>query len=80
MNPWRSISEVGIVDRAEDEQRWAELLDGIEGFHPKEVLLEDTDEALGAAVPSGARTKAGELSMPRNSSSFWNASAMYCEP
>jgi hypothetical protein len=29
-------------------------------------------------LPSGARTKAGELAMPRNSSSFWNASAMYC--
>ena len=31
-------------------------------------------------LPSGARTKAGELSMPRKASSFWKWSDMYCEP
>src|SRR3712207_3206825 len=31
-------------------------------------------------LPSGARTKAGELSMPRKRSSFRKASDMYCEP
>jgi hypothetical protein len=30
--------------------------------------------------PSGARTNAGELSMPRNFSSFWKWSDMYCVP
>src|SRR5690242_21910185 len=31
-------------------------------------------------LPSGARTKAGELSMPRKASSFWKASDMYWLP
>src|SRR5690242_16022521 len=30
--------------------------------------------------PSGARTKAGELSMPRNAISLWKWSDIYCEP
>src|SRR3712207_1923290 len=30
-------------------------------------------------LPSGARTKAGELSIPRKRSSFRKASAMYCD-
>ena len=31
-------------------------------------------------LPSGARTKAGELSMPRKPSSFWKSCAMYWLP
>src|SRR4051812_11811656 len=31
-------------------------------------------------LPSGARTKAGELSAPRKRSSLWKSRAMYCEP
>src|SRR3954452_2884274 len=31
-------------------------------------------------LPSGARTKAGELSMPRKASSFWKPSDMYWLP
>ncbi len=31
-------------------------------------------------LPSGARTEAGELSMPRNRSSLWKSSAMYWLP
>src|SRR3954466_8168362 len=31
-------------------------------------------------LPSGARTKAGELSAPRERSSFWKSPALYCEP
>ena len=31
-------------------------------------------------LPSGVRTKAGELSMPRNAISLWKWSDMYCEP
>src|SRR5436305_13019758 len=31
-------------------------------------------------LPSGARTKAGELSAPKKRSSFWKSPAMYCEP
>src|SRR3954447_11469400 len=30
--------------------------------------------------PSGARTKAGELAMPKKPSSCWKASDMYCDP
>src|SRR3954469_23618509 len=67
-----------VVDLPKDEQRLTELLDGVERAHPEQVLLERADEALGTAIPlafpSGARTKAGELSMPRKASSFWKAS------
>src|SRR3954470_3862965 len=40
-----------VVDLAKDEQRLTQLLDGVEGAHPEEVLLQGPDEALGAAVP-----------------------------
>jgi hypothetical protein len=40
----------GVVGLAEVEQRPAKLLDGVEGLHPQEVLLQRADEALGAAV------------------------------
>src|SRR3954464_13219608 len=40
-----------VVDLPKDEQRLPELLDGVEGAHPEQVLLQGPDEALGAAVP-----------------------------
>src|SRR5215217_1220499 len=40
-----------VVALPKDEQRLTEVLDGVEGAHPREVLLERADEALGAAVP-----------------------------
>src|SRR3954449_8025179 len=40
-----------VVALPKDEQRLTELLDGVEGPHPEQVLLEGADEALGAAVP-----------------------------
>src|SRR5438105_3627925 len=43
----------GVVDLAESEQRLAKVLDCIEGPDPQEVLLERSDEALGAAVSLG---------------------------
>src|SRR3954470_8681171 len=43
-----------VVDLSEGEQRLTELLDGVEGAHPEQVLLERADEALGAAVPLGS--------------------------
>src|SRR5215203_404611 len=43
----------GVVDLAEDQQRLTELLDGVEGPHPEQVLLERADEALRTAVPLG---------------------------
>src|SRR5918912_846090 len=39
-----------VVGLAELEQRHAQVLDGVEGPHPEQVLLEGADEALGAAV------------------------------
>jgi hypothetical protein len=64
-----------VVGVLEDEEREAELLDGVEAAHPEQVLLERADEALDAAVASGSRTKAGELAMPRKASSRWSSSA-----
>ena len=49
---------VGFVER---EQRLAQLLDGLEGPHSEQVLLEGADEALGAAIAfRGAHVNAGE--------------------
>src|SRR3712207_6913238 len=39
-----------VVGLAELEQRHAQLLDGVEGPEPEQVLLERADEALGAAI------------------------------
>src|SRR3954468_18071359 len=40
----------GVVDLPKVEQRLPKLLDGVEGTHPEQVLLERADEALGAAI------------------------------
>src|SRR4051794_9085499 len=39
-----------VVDLPKLDQRVAELLDGVEGPHPEQVLFQGTNEALGAAV------------------------------
>src|SRR4051794_12189477 len=39
-----------VVDLPKDDQRLPKLLDGVEGAHPEQVLLERADEALGAAI------------------------------
>ncbi len=70
----------GVVGFAELEQRAAQVLDAVEAVHPEEVLLQGADEALAQPLPSGARTKAGELVMPGKRSSFWKSSAMYWLP
>src|SRR3954452_16024690 len=48
-----------VVDLPKAEQRLTELLDGVEGAHPEQVLLERADEALGATVPLGSPHKGG---------------------
>src|SRR4051794_3253462 len=40
-----------VVALPKDQQRLTELLDGVKGAHPEQVLLQGPDEALGAAVP-----------------------------
>src|SRR5215213_8503647 len=40
----------GVVGLAEREQRRTQLLDGVEGPHPEQALLQGADEAFGAAV------------------------------
>jgi hypothetical protein len=42
------MSQVRVVDLAKDEQGLTEVLDGIEGPHPEQVLLERANEALSA--------------------------------
>ena len=39
-----------VVGFPEHEQRLPQLLDGLEGPHPEQVLLQRADEALGAAI------------------------------
>src|SRR3954462_12399180 len=48
-----------VVDLPKDEQGLTELLDGVEGTHPEQVLLQGPDEALGAAVALGSPHKGG---------------------
>ena len=60
-----------VVDLPKFDQRAAELLDGVEGPHPEQVLFQGADEALGAAVALRRPHESGELSMPRKASSFW---------
>src|SRR5215216_91978 len=40
-----------VVGLPEGEECQAQLLDGVEAADPQQVLLQDPDEALGAAVP-----------------------------
>src|SRR5215207_9512474 len=42
-----------VVALPKDEQRLTKLLDGVEGAHPQEVLLERADEALRTAISLG---------------------------
>src|SRR3954469_23411094 len=51
----RAVSEPldqpdGVIGLLEIEQRPAQVLDGIEGVHPEQVLLQRADEPLGAAI------------------------------
>src|SRR5215213_7231771 len=39
-----------VVALPKDEQRLPKLLDGVEGAHPQEVLLQGPNEALSAAI------------------------------
>src|SRR3954462_13441643 len=43
-----------VIALPKDQQGLTELLDGVEGAHPEQVLLQGPDEALGAAVPLGS--------------------------
>src|SRR3954453_23901269 len=42
-----------VVELPKDEQRLTELLDGVKGAHPQELLLECADEALCTAISLG---------------------------
>ena len=69
-----------VVGFPEREQRLPQLLDGFEGPHPEQVLFRVRMKRSAQPLPSGERTKAGELSMPRKANSFWKWWDMYCEP
>src|SRR3954470_3977795 len=48
-----------VVDLAKDQQGLTEVLDGVEGAHPEQVLLERANEALGTAIPLGSPHEGG---------------------
>jgi hypothetical protein len=60
-----------VVGALELQQRQAQLLDGGEAADPQQVSLRVRMNRSTRPLPSGARTKAGELSMPRKASSRW---------
>ena len=70
----------GVVGFAEFEQRLTEFLDRFEVPTHSRFSFSVRMNRSAQPLPSGARTKAGELSMPRNAISFWKWSDMYCEP
>src|SRR3954464_861543 len=48
-----------VVELPKNEQRLTELLDGVEGAHPEQVLFECAEKALGAAIPLGGPHEGG---------------------
>ena len=56
------------------------VLDRLEVAHQSRFSLSVRMKCSAQPLPSGARTKAGELSMPRKPISFWKWSDMYCDP
>ena len=66
-----------VVSVPELDQRLTELLDGSEAADPEQALLKRAMKRPAQPLPLGARTKAGELSMPKRASSSWKASDMY---
>jgi hypothetical protein len=50
---------VACRQRVASQQGLTEVLDGIEGPHPEQVLLQGADEALGAAVALGGSHEGG---------------------
>jgi len=55
---------VVVVPLAELFERLCQFLKRREVSHPEQLLFEGAEEALDAAVPFGARTKAGDNSIP----------------
>src|SRR5687768_10215565 len=49
----------GVVALPESEQSLTEVLEGVEGAHPQEVLLQGADEPLRAAIPLRCPHKGG---------------------
>ena len=60
-----------VVGLLEGLERQAKLLDGLEAPHPQQVLLQRRMNRSAQPLPSGSRTKAGELSTPRKRISPW---------
>ena len=60
-----------VVGFPEREQRLPQLLDGLEGPHQSRFSFNVRMKRSAQPLPSGARMKAGELSMPRKANSFW---------
>src|SRR5256885_10847902 len=60
-----SLHDALPIYLAEDQQGLTEVLDGVEGAHPEQVLFQGPDEALGAAVALG-RPHEGRRALDRS--------------
>jgi len=60
-----------VVGPAEGADGGAEVLERVEALDPEQLLLEDLDRFLGAAVRLRLVRKAGERAIPRWSISAW---------
>lgn len=69
-----------VVDLEPGVERQAQLLDGVEELQPQQLLFERAEKRSAQPLPSGARTKAGDDSMPRKARSSWKCSLAYWVP
>ena len=69
-----------VVGLAEREQRLTQFLDGLEGAHPEQVLLQRADEPFGTAIAFRGADEGGRTVDAEEGDSFWKWSDMYCEP
>ncbi len=68
---------IGIPER---QQCVAQILDRSEVLDPQQILLEDTDSALGASIPLRAAHEGGRTRDAQEREFCWKASAMYWLP
>ncbi len=78
--PCRSISQVALYVSWNASSAWRSSSMVAKNRTQSRFSFSVRMKRSAQPLPSGARTKAGELSIPRKRSSAWKASDMYCEP
>ena len=75
-----SLDQPGrVVGFPEREQRLPQLLDGLEGPHPEQVLLQGADEPLGTAIAFRGADEGGRAVDAEKGQFLLEVVRMYCE-